>query len=70
MGSTNLDPLSLRQNLEVNAIVTEPSFGEALEKMFVEDLEQCQRIMMADVKRYGLVQRLLSWAAYKLRHWL
>ncbi len=70
VGSSNLDPLSLRQNLEVNAIVTEPSFGAALEKMFMEDLEQCQRILMADVKKYGLVQRLLSWVAYRLRHWL
>jgi cardiolipin synthase A/B len=70
VGSSNLDPMSLRQNLEVNAIVTEPTFGAALERMFVEDLAFCQRITMADVKQYGLVQRMLSWIAYRLRHWL
>ena len=70
VGSSNLDPMSLRQNLEVNAIVTEPSFAAALEKMFNEDLEQCERITMADVKAYGFWQRALSWIAYKLRHWL
>jgi cardiolipin synthase A/B len=70
VGSSNLDPMSLRQNLEVNAIVTEPSFGSALQRMFNEDLESCQQITMADVKQYGLVQRMLSWVAYRLRHWL
>lgn len=70
VGSSNLDPMSLRQNLEVNAIVTEPSFGSALEKMFNEDLEHCERITMDDVKAYGFVQRALMWIAYKLRHWL
>jgi hypothetical protein len=62
--------MSLRQNLEVNAIVTEPGFGAALEKMFVEDLTHCEPITLAEVKRYGLFQRLLSWFAYRLRHWL
>ncbi len=70
VGSSNLDPMSLRQNLEVNAIVTEPSFGSALEKMFNEDLEHCQRITMDDVKSYGRFQRVVMWIAYKLRHWL
>lgn len=70
VGSANLDPMSLRQNLEVNAIVTEPVFGAALERLFLEDLQQCEPITMADVKAYGLVQRLLSWVAYRLRHWL
>lgn len=70
VGSSNLDPMSLRQNLEVNAIVTEPKFGAALEQMFLEDLQQCERITLSDVKQYGLVDRLLSWFAYRLRHWL
>lgn len=70
VGSSNLDPMSLRQNLEVNAILTEPHFGAALERMFVEDLENCHRITMSEVKQYGLFERALSWVAYRLRHWL
>ncbi len=70
VGSSNLDPLSLRQNLEVNAILTEPSFGAALERMFVEDLEHCRTITMAEVNQFGLFERMLSWIAYRLRHWL
>lgn len=70
IGSSNLDALSLRQNLEVNAIITEPSLCQALERMFEEDLQHCERVTLAEVKRYGLVQRVLSWLAFRLRHWL
>ena len=70
VGSANLDPMSLRQNLEVNAIITEPAFGAALERMFVEDLAQCRPITLSDVNKYGPLQRIFSWIAYRLRHWL
>jgi cardiolipin synthase len=70
VGSSNLDPLSLRQNLEVNAIVIEPAFGAALESLFQEDLQHCQRVTIDQVKRYGLIDRALSWVAFRLRHWL
>jgi cardiolipin synthase len=70
IGSSNLDPLSLRQNLEVNAIITESSLCQAMERLFLDDLSHCERVTMAEVRRYGLVQRLLSWFAFRLRHWL
>ncbi len=70
VGSANLDPLSLRQNLEVNAIVIEPAFGAAVEKLFFEDLRNCRRITMEHVREYGLLQRFASWLAFRLRHWL
>ncbi len=70
VGSTNLDPLSLRQNLELNAIIVEPRFAEAVQVMFEQDLKDCREITMAEVKNYGWVQRTLSWVAFKLRHWL
>ncbi len=70
IGSSNLDALSLRQNLEVNALITEPVLCQALERLFVEDLSHCERVTLADVKAYGLVQRVLSWLAFRVRHWL
>lgn len=70
VGSSNLDPLSLRQNLEVNAIVIEPGFGASLEKLWLEDLSNCVRITKEHIKDYGLLDRLLSWVAYQFRHWL
>jgi cardiolipin synthase len=70
VGSSNLDSLSLRQNLEVNAVVTDAGFAKAMEALFLEDLAHCQRVTMATVKEYGFVRRLLSWLAFQLRHWL
>ena len=70
VGSSNLDPLSLRQNLEVNAIVTEPAFAASLERMFLEDLSNCVRITRQTLKDYGLFERFVSWLAYQVRHWL
>lgn len=70
VGSSNLDPLSLRQNLEVNAIVMEPNFASALERLWVEDLVHCHRVTSETLKEYGLIDRLVSAIAYRLRHWL
>ncbi|MCU0700468.1 MAG: phospholipase D-like domain-containing protein [Myxococcaceae bacterium] len=70
IGSSNLDALSLRQNLEVNAVVVDRSFGRAMEQLFLEDLLHCERITPETVKGYGLLRRLGSWFAWQLRHWL
>jgi len=70
IGSANLDALSLRQNLEVNAVFQDRALASSLEKMFLEDLEHCERITVATVKAYGWPQRLLTWLAYQVRHWL
>jgi cardiolipin synthase len=70
VGSSNLDALSLRQNLEVNAVVVDEAFGEAMESLFLEDLAHCERITLATVKGWGLRHRVLSWLAFQFRHWL
>lgn len=70
VGSSNLDSLSLRQNLEVNAVVVDAAFGQAMERLFVEDLAHCERVTLETVRGYGLIHRLLSWLAFQLRHWL
>ncbi len=70
IGSSNLDSLSLRQNLEVNAVVIDATFGQSMEQLFGEDLVHCERVTPATVKSYGLLHRMLSWFAFQLRHWL
>jgi cardiolipin synthase A/B len=70
VGSSNLDPLSLRQNLEVNAVIVDPVFGAALEKLFLDDLTRCVRVTAQTVRKYGWVTRALSWVAFRIRHWL
>jgi cardiolipin synthase len=70
VGSSNLDQLSLRQNLEVNAIVLDGPFALALERLFAEDLGQCVRVTRDTVKSWTLFQRAVSWLAFQVRHWL
>jgi cardiolipin synthase len=70
VGSANLDSLSLRQNLEVNAVFEDPAFAAAVEKMFVEDLVHCRRITREWLRDRPIGERLLSWFAFQLRRWL
>jgi cardiolipin synthase len=70
VGSSNLDAQSLRQNLEVNAIVRHPAFAAALERMFEEDLASCEEINQERWQRRPLWVRATSWGAYMLRNWL
>jgi cardiolipin synthase len=70
VGSSNLDPLSLRQNLEVNATVEDQPFAQALERLFLEDLASCVRITPETVQSWDAFSRVLSWLAYRVRRWL
>lgn len=70
IGSANLDSLSLRQNLEVNAVIDDATFAEAVERMFKEDLAHCRRITREWMRERPIGERLLSWLAFQLRRWL
>jgi cardiolipin synthase len=70
VGSSNLDYQSLRQNLEVNAIVKGRELAEALERMFAEDLTHCVEINAERWQRRSALNKAASWAAYLLRDWL
>ncbi len=70
VGSANLDSLSLRQNLEVNAVFDDPAFAEAVERMFEQDLKSCRKITRAWLDDRPLFEQFLSWVAYQLRRWL
>ena len=70
VGSANLDSLSLRQNLEVNAVFEDPKFAAAVERMFEEDLTHCRRITAEWMSERPLAEQLLSWFAFQFRRWL
>ncbi len=70
VGSTNLDPLSLTKNLEVNAIVIDAELGAATERLFLADLVHCQRITFDSITGYGLIERAFAWLAWRFRLWL
>jgi cardiolipin synthase A/B len=70
VGSSNLDPQSLRHNLEANAFVEDRGFGAALERMFEADLEHCEEIEVGKWRHRAPWGRAASWAAYLFRDWL
>jgi cardiolipin synthase len=70
VGSANLDALSLRQNLEANAVVVDERFGAAMERLFDEDLKQCVQVTRQTLLERSLFERFLSWLAYHVRRWL
>ncbi len=70
IGSSNLDAQSLRQNLEVNAIVEHEGFAAAMERMFEEDLASCEEIHLDRWQRRAWWERAASWTAYLARDWL
>ena len=70
VGSSNLDALSLRVNLEVNAVIEDERFARALERMFEEDLGACREITLDEWRHRSWGERLVSWLAYLFREWL
>ena len=70
VGSSNLDALSLRRNLEVNAFVEDRAFNEVLARLFEEDLENCVEIEWRWFRYRPLLDRLLSFVLGRLQRWI
>jgi len=70
VGSTNLDSISFRINLEINLAFTDEGFASELERMFDEDLDDCVEIFLDEWQTRPWRHRLLSWFLSKFRRWL
>jgi cardiolipin synthase len=70
IGTFNLDYLSLRSNLEVNASVDDEVFGAVMEGSFLRDLEDSREIDRQAFFFRPLGQRLLELVAYRFRKFL
>ncbi len=70
VGSSNLDALSLRRNLEVNAVMSDARLGASMVALFEDDLTHCTRITEEALAQRSWLDRVLSWCAYRFRHWL
>ena len=67
VGTFNLDYLSLRTNLEVNVSVASLEFGAAMERSFLEDLQESAEIDRQAFRFRPLGDRLLELVAYRFR---
>jgi len=58
VGSSNLDPLSLRRNYELNALVADPEVGRAMRDLFASDLLKATPVRREEWHRRPLTARL------------
>ena len=63
VGSSNLDPLSLRRNYELNALVADPATGAAMRELFAADLEKAVPVRADEWRRRPLRAHLAEAAA-------
>jgi cardiolipin synthase A/B len=57
VGSSNLDPLSLHRNYELNALVADPVTGKAMRDLFESDLEKAAPVLDDEWRRRPLRTR-------------
>jgi cardiolipin synthase len=63
VGSSNLDPLSLGRNYELNLLVVDPTTGHGMRAMFESDLGNARRLDLAAWERRPRWQRHAESAA-------
>ena len=63
VGSSNLDPLSLRRNYELNALIADPATGAAMRALFESDLEKAAPVLPEEWRRRPLRTRAAEAAA-------
>jgi cardiolipin synthase len=57
VGSSNLDPLSLHRNYELNALIADPGTGAAMQDLFVSDLGKAAQVRADEWSRRPLRAR-------------
>lgn len=63
VGSSNLDPLSLLRNYELNVLVFDPAAGRAMRELFAGDIALAAKVEPREWEKRPLVHRLLEGAA-------
>ena len=58
VGSSNLDPLSLRRNYELNLLVVDAATGDGMRAMFERDLASASRIELEPWRRRSAWRRV------------
>lgn len=66
-GTFNLDYMSLRRNLEVNASVVDPGLASEVERAFCDDLQRTREVDINDLRFRSISDRLLEATFYRMR---
>ncbi|HMN23053.1 MAG TPA: cardiolipin synthase [Ignavibacteriaceae bacterium] len=65
VGSANLDPRSMEINYEANVVIYNQEFTLQLEQEFVNDLNNCRKVSLADMENAGILKRF-KWSVCRL----
>jgi cardiolipin synthase len=67
VGSSNLDPLSLHRNYELNVLIADPVTGQAMRQLFASDLEHAATVATPEWQRrpwwHRMAEHAASWCA-------
>ncbi|TDU81796.1 cardiolipin synthase [Prosthecobacter fusiformis] len=66
-GTSNLDPRSSQINEEIDVSVYDVGFGEAMDRIFQDDLKLAKPYTMADFEARSLKDRFLEWIMIPIR---
>lgn len=70
VGSANLDLRSFHRNYEINVIIDNTDFGEQVNGMFAEELENSRRVTLREHEERGWFERLLERLCNPIRRFL
>ncbi len=70
IGSANIDRRSFLHNYELNVVVMDPAFGQAMESAFNEDLRDSKQVTLAQWKHRPWMDRIREWAARLGEYWI
>lgn len=70
VGSANLDPRSLRTNLEFVGVIFSHAMADAATNFCLHEIEHSRRIRLSEIRNRRWWQRLRDWSAWSLRGWL
>ncbi len=70
IGSANFDYRSFVYNYELNAIVVSSDFGQAMDKLFLVDLQYADEITLSEWQQRPLLQRMKEGMGTMIRPWL
>ncbi|HMD53304.1 MAG TPA: phospholipase D-like domain-containing protein [Phycisphaerae bacterium] len=70
VGSANMDPRSLRINLEFLAVIRSHHFADALRRICRHEIRRSRRVRLAEVEHRTLKEKILSRICFALRWWL
>ena len=66
IGSMNFDNRSLALNEEATLMVLDPTIGEQMQKIFLDDTRSCVEILLDRFRHRSVFQRLIERAAHMM----